>query len=158
MTGRGKASAKYAPASPLPLEIDKADSHISSAPTTTASMTSFSKRKEPSRFARPSLPSGSSFDWKRLDLGLWIESNLPACARPGSRRTPPATIHWRQGPNPRRSSAALTARGPSTGRVSRRPFYETWRGVSLSLAWESASLQTLSQTRFAPIAGWRRWR
>jgi len=33
---------------------------------TTATMSKFKTRKEPSYFANPSPPSGSSFDWKRL--------------------------------------------------------------------------------------------
>jgi hypothetical protein len=42
------------------------DFHIPSATVAAVRMTEIQKRKAPSNFAYPSLPSGSSFDWKRL--------------------------------------------------------------------------------------------
>ena len=51
----------------LEMKIMRSDFHIPSAPA--ASMNQFQKtRKDKTRFAYSSLPSGSSFDWKRLVL------------------------------------------------------------------------------------------
>jgi len=47
------------------MEIMQSDSHIPSAP---AASINFISRKDKTRFAYPSPPSGSSLDWKRLDL------------------------------------------------------------------------------------------
>src|ERR1700733_13638218 len=47
------------------MEIMQSDSHIPSAPA--ASIT-FISRKDKTRFAYPSPPSGSSLDWKRLSM------------------------------------------------------------------------------------------
>jgi hypothetical protein len=44
----------------------KTDSHIPFAPATTANLTQIKTRKDLFQFARPSLPTGSSFHWKRL--------------------------------------------------------------------------------------------
>src|ERR1700728_3644083 len=45
------------------MEIMQSDSHIPSAP---AASINFISRKDKTRFAYPSPPSGSSLDWKRL--------------------------------------------------------------------------------------------
>jgi len=74
----GKPGKRYGCFPPFPQTLEIAgrsnpewklipgDFHIPSAPATTATMSKFKTRKEPSYFAYPSLPSGSSFDWKRL--------------------------------------------------------------------------------------------
>src|ERR1700733_10095799 len=49
------------------MEIMQSDSHIPSAP---AASINFISRKDKTRFAYPSPPSGSSLDWKRLSRGM----------------------------------------------------------------------------------------
>jgi hypothetical protein len=61
-----KPTGKKPPtAFPKTLEIERTDFHIPSAPAATLTAIQKPERSLP-QFACPSLPSGSSFDWKRL--------------------------------------------------------------------------------------------
>ena len=56
---------------PKTLEIERTDSHIPSATAATANLTQNQNPKgQKPGFAYPSLPSGSSLDWKRLVYSL----------------------------------------------------------------------------------------
>src|ERR1700728_1128302 len=58
------------------MEIMQSDSHIPSAP---AASINFISRKDKTRFAYPSPPSGSSLDWKRLPRLHDFEVNRRQC-------------------------------------------------------------------------------
>src|SRR5271155_3709719 len=70
--GRRKCRSMEKPAAfPQTLEIETTDFHIPSAPAATLTAIQKPERSLP-QFACPSLPSGSSFDWKKLreDSGI----------------------------------------------------------------------------------------
>ena len=71
MAVQGKDYGEKPPTSfPQTLEIDRTDSHIPSTPTTAANLTQTQSREEPSPVRLTFAPSGSSFNWKRLNGGL----------------------------------------------------------------------------------------
>ena len=99
MTVYGKGGKRYCCFPPFPQTLEiapteqpkmnllRSDFHIPSAPEPTVKLSSIQYPKGQNPLRHPSLPSGSSFDWKRLsatEMCLWVRG-LRQWLRPSMR-------------------------------------------------------------------------